>query len=144
MSDSGLLLRPAKQDDAAFILQLEKTGMQTHAKKLWGTWRASADLQTMDLAGHEIIIFDDTMVGCVAVTWHADHMRVNKHYIAPAQQGCGIGAHVLNAKIDEARIRGLPVVVSTLSPNLRAVAFYERAGFIVTAADAKRIMLSTR
>jgi len=144
MSDSGLRLRPAKREDAAFILQLEKAGMQTHATKLWGTWRASADLDTLDLAGHEIIILDDTAVGCVAVTWHADHMRLCKLYIAPAQQGCGIGAKVLAAKIDDARARGLPVVVSTLSPNLRAIAFYERAGFTVTATDRERIMLSTR
>jgi len=143
MSDGVLLLRPARQEDAAFILQLEKDGMHAHAKKLWGTWRASADLRTLDLAGHEIIILDDTPVGCMAVTWHADHMRLRKLYIAPAQQGCGIGAKVLAAKIDEASDRELPVVVSTLSPNLRAIAFYERAGFTVTATDRERIMLST-
>lgn len=144
MSDSALLLRAAKPDDAAFILQMEKAGMQTHAEKLWGTWRASAGLQTLDLEGHEIIIIDDTPVGCIAVTWHADHLRLRKFYIAPAQQGRGIGAKVLAAKIDDASARGLPVVVSTLSPNLRAIAFYIRAGFKVTATDRERIMLSTR
>lgn len=111
--------------------------MRGYAEALWGSWRPSATMGTLPLDGHEIVLLDGEAVGCVAATWHADHLFIDKLYIAPAFQNRGLGAQVLRRKVEEAAARGLPVKLSVLTTN-PARKFYEREGFSVETETAER------
>ncbi len=111
--------------------------MRAYAEALWGAWRPSATIETMDLAGHEVIEEDGAPSGCTAVTWHPDHMFVDKLYVEPAFQGRGIGAVAVRAKTDAAGAFGLPTKLSVLVTN-PADRFYRREGFVLESETSER------
>ena len=54
--------------------------------------------------------------------------------IASLHPGCGIGQALVAAAEAEARRLGLaPIVLCTTNDNLRALAFYQRVGFVLAA-----------
>lgn len=111
--------------------------MRTYAEALWGAWRPSATAETLDVAGHDILLVGDESCGCIAVTWHPDHMFVDKLYIPPAHQGQGIGAVALREKTKLAAERGLPTRLSVLTTN-PADRFYRREGFVLETETSER------
>jgi N-acetylglutamate synthase-like GNAT family acetyltransferase len=133
----AITTRPATVSDANFILKLEALCMRKHAEALWGTWRPSASAETLDVAGHEIIEVAGHLAGCVAVTWHDDHLFVDKLYIHPDRQGHGAGAIILERKVSEAAARKLPTVLSVLTTN-PADSFYRREGFAIVSETTER------
>ena len=130
-------LRPAVRSDASFLLELEEACMRGYAEALWGGWRPTATVETLDIEGHEIIEQDGEAVGCVAMKWHPDHLFIDKLYIAPAYQGRGIGAVVLRGKTEAAAAKGLPTKLSVLTTN-PAERFYRREGFVLEAETPER------
>lgn len=130
-------LRPAKRSDAIYLLELEEACMRAYAEALWGSWRPSDTEETLDLAGHEVIELEGHPCDCVAVSWHPDHMFIEKLYIGPAYQGRGIGAFALSAKTNIAAERGLPTKLSVLTTN-PADRFYKREGFTLEAETPER------
>ncbi len=111
--------------------------MRGYAEALWGSWRQSDTAETLDLAGHEIVEVAGRSCGCIAVSWHPDHMFVEKLYINPENQGRGIGGYALKAKVDLAAERGLPTKLSVLVTN-PADRFYRREGFVLESETAVR------
>ncbi len=111
--------------------------MRGYAEALWGEWRPSASVETLEIAGHEIIEFDGERTGCVAVTWHPDHLFVGKLYIEPAFQGRGIGAFALKTQVEAAVRQGLPTRLSVLVTN-PADRFYRREGFVLESETTER------
>ena len=132
-----IALRPAEISDAKYLLELEETSMRGYAEALWGNWRPSATVETLEIAGHEIIELNGRAVGCIAVTWHSDHMFVEKLYIDPEFRSQGIGASALRSKTDAAAAMGLPTKLSVLSTN-PADRFYRREGFTLEAETPER------
>lgn len=136
-----ITLRPADKAHARYLLDLEETCMRGYAEALWGNWRPSDSAESLDVAGHELIVLDGEVVGCVAVTWHPDHLFIDKLYIAPPFQGRGIGAAVLRGKVDEAAGRMLATKLSVLATN-PAIGFYRREGFVLETETAERRRMS--
>lgn len=136
-----LSLRPATRADASYLLALEEACMRGYAEALWGHWRPSATVETLDASGHEIIERDGEKVGCVAVTWEPDHLFIDRLYIAPAFQRQGIGAVILKRLSEQAATRGLPTKLSVLITN-PADKFYAREGFIVESETPERRRMS--
>lgn len=110
--------------------------MRGYAEALWGSWRPSMD-ETLNLAGFEVIEVDGFAAGCVAVTWHHDHLFINKLYLLPDHQGRGIGSVVLRAKTEVAGQTGLPTRLSVLVTN-PADRFYRREGFVLESETPER------
>jgi GNAT superfamily N-acetyltransferase len=129
--------RQATVSDADFILKLEELCMRTYAEALWGKWKPSATAETLDVSGHEIIEVAGHAAGCIAITWHDDHLFVDKLYIHPDRQGHGVGALVLEKKVSEAAARKLPTILSVLTTN-PADGFYRREGFTVVSETSER------
>ncbi|MCT8160196.1 GNAT family N-acetyltransferase [Pseudoruegeria sp. SHC-113] len=130
--------RAAKPGDAAFILDLERTGMEAYAVALWGQWRPSATLETLSLAGHRILQAGARDVGCLALWEDPSCLFVKKLYIAPEARGRGHGAWALTQLTAEAQARGLPIRLNVLVTN-PALRFYRREGFRVCARSPERI-----
>lgn len=130
-------LRSARRPDVGYLLELEETCMRGYAEALWGSWRPSDTVETLDLTGHEVIELDGQACGCIAVTWHPDHLFVEKLYIDPAYQRRGIGAYALRVKTEAAANKGLPTKLSVLTTN-PADRFYRREGFTLETETAER------
>ncbi len=115
--------------------------MRGHAQALWGEWRPSADVHTLDLTGHEIIEVSGNSVGCLAVEQARDHIRIRKLYIDAPHRRQGIGAAVLAQAVRAADSNGMKTRLSTLTPNYDAIRFYEREGFHIIATTQERVLL---
>jgi GNAT superfamily N-acetyltransferase len=83
---------------------------------------------------------DGAPVATVSSSVLDDHVRVNELVVLPALQNRGLGAFLLHRVLDQARGICLPVRLRTLRLN-RAVRFYQRHGFVVTAQDEAYIDL---
>ena len=132
-----IALRSALRSDAKYVVDLEEVCMRGYVVALWGKWHLSNTADTLELAGHEIIEVNDQPAGCIAVTWHPDHMFIEKLYIDPAFQGRGVGASAQRSKTDAAARVGLPTKLSVLTTN-PADRFYRREGFTLEAETSER------
>ncbi|MET0170316.1 MAG: GNAT family N-acetyltransferase [Aliihoeflea sp.] len=111
--------------------------MRGYAEALWGAWKRSTKPEQLDTNNHFLTERDGAVVGCIAETWHADHLFIEKLYVDTPFQGQGIGAAVLRMKTDQAAARHLPTILSVLTTN-PADAFYRREGFTVASETPER------
>ena len=132
----------ATKADATFLADLEAEVMRDHATALWGHFRP-AEVSTFDITSTQIIHKADRRIGYVTVERNDDHMRLSKLYLAPSAQGKGIGAKVLASVRDAADKASLPLRLSVLTPNQRALSFYLRQGLRVSETTAERVFLQT-
>lgn len=134
--------RAAVPGDEPYLHWLEEACMRDYAVALWGSWRPRpADALILD--EHRLIVADGEDAGCVSVTLRADHLWVNKLYVAPAYQKRGYGAFALRQVLGEAGAIGLPVRLSVLTTN-PAVAFYRREGLVIYEETAERRFMTSR
>ena len=130
----------AQPEDHAFLKSLEAEVMGDHAAALWGSV-ARAEFSSFDLANTRIVHDDARALGYVTVEPAEDHVRLRKLYLDPEAQGQGIGAELLRLVREEAGAAGLPLRLSVLRPNQRAVDFYLREGMTVAEETPERIFL---
>lgn len=133
-------LRPALKSDAEFLAALEAEVMGPHAAALWGRY-LPVPVSAYDLASTRLILHGDVAVGYVTVETNADHLRLRKLYLGARAQGQGVGAAVLALIRQEAADQDLPLRLSVLTPNQRALAFYLREGLQITDSTAERVFL---
>lgn len=87
-----------------------------------------------------VVELNGESVAAVSSSLHDDHLRVNELVVLPAFQNRGIGSRLLLQEIERARDVGVPVRLHTFRLN-RALKFYERHGFVVTARRGEYIDL---
>ena len=133
-------LRVACEEDKPFLRWLEEVCMRDYAIALWGAWRPRPE-EKLVLQDHRIVV-DNGDIGCVATVRGADHIWIDRLYIAPSHQRRGLGAAVLRMVIAEATASSLPVRLSVLTTN-PAIAFYIREGLRVYEETPERIFLTT-
>jgi GNAT superfamily N-acetyltransferase len=136
-----IVLRAAGECDKPFLKWLEEACMRDYAIALWGVWRPRPEKAGV-LDGTRIIVDDGEDAGCVATTRHADHIWIDRLYIAPSQQRRGLGAAVLQMVISEGAASNLPVRLSVLTTN-PAIAFYMREGLRVYEETPERMFMTT-
>lgn len=127
-------LRPALPEDEAFLLALRKQTMTEHLA------RVGLDLGDEQHRQRLLANYADASVICVGnedvglcKAYRAETAWVLMQIqLAPAWQGRGIGAEVIETLIARARKEGLPVTLSVLKGN-PAKRLYERLGFCVFA-----------
>ena len=97
--------------------------------------------QRFERGDFRVINCAGTDVGIMAVNVAADCMKVNQLFLLPEHQGKGIGRRCMLLIMEEARQLGLPVRLRVLKVNPRAIAFYERLGFMHTGeTDTHQLM----
>lgn len=115
--------------------------MRDYAIALWGAFRPRPD-DKLVLQEHRIVVDKGEAVGCVATVRGADHIWIDRLYIAPSHQRRGLGAAVLQMVIAEATASNLPVRLSVLTSN-PAIAFYIREGLRMYEETPERIFMTT-
>lgn len=117
--------------------------MADHARALWGAFHPAA-LSAFDLSNTRLVLVDGARAGYVTVERNAGHLRLRKLYLSPSHQGQGYGRQILARIRAEAAADRLPLRLSVLQSNARALAFYRREGLVVTDTTSDRIFLETR
>jgi GNAT superfamily N-acetyltransferase len=133
-------LRPATSDDMAFALHVTEACMRTYAEQAWGRWDGRADL---DLTFDEIIQLAGNDIGLFGVDRSSDHWFLDKFYILPAHQNCGVGSFLLQRLIDDAKSARTPLRLTVLEVN-PARRLYERHGFVWTHTVSPRLHMEWR
>jgi ribosomal protein S18 acetylase RimI-like enzyme len=129
-------LREARPSDAPFLLSLAREAYREVLSLQFDGWNEAVHgarfAEKLASLPFSVVELNGEPVGTVSTSTHEDHLRVNELVVLPAFQNRGIGAFLLLRELERARSIGLPVRLHTLRLN-RALGFYERHGFVVTA-----------
>jgi GNAT superfamily N-acetyltransferase len=143
----ALTLREATAEDATFLVALARAAYEEVLTAQFQGWDEAVHgkryAEKVASLPFEIVELNGERVGTVSSSVHADHLRVDELVVLPAFQNRGIGAFLLLGAIERARSLGLPVRLHTFRLN-RALRFYERHGFVVTARGDVNIDLECR
>jgi ribosomal protein S18 acetylase RimI-like enzyme len=69
-------------------------------------------------------------VGIMATAGAPDCVKLNQLFVLPAHQGKGIGRRCMSLVMGEELELGVPVQLHVMKVNPRALAFYQRLGFV--------------
>ena len=152
---ASLTLRPVHAADAAFLRHLY---FQVHRGDFNLTDSAQLDsilnlqfsarrqhyLLQFPNARHFIVVFNTDAVGQLRMERTAQELRLIDISILPAHQNRGIGTELLGRLQKEATEAHLPLRLSVLHSNLRALRLYESLGFGVIDSAAPYISLEWR
>lgn len=131
-----LTLREAGAEDRVFLLSLAREAYREVLARQFGGWDESVHgtrfAEKVSSLPFLVAELDGKPVAAVSSSLHGDHLRVNELVVLSAFQNRGIGSRLLLRELERARGVGVPVRLHTFRLN-RALQFYERHGFIVTA-----------
>ncbi len=82
------------------------------------------------LETHQIIEHEGRAIGCLALRWLPDQVKLDRLFLLPEHQKRGIGAELTRGVLAQARAAGLPVRLRVLRVN-PARRLYQRLGFAV-------------
>ena len=131
-------LRPAAEQDRAFLYALHCQTMRAMIEQTWG-WDEAWQKQDFNRRFREytvsIIETADRATGALLLESKPDSIYIHELQVSPGYQGLGIGGAVVQWVLEQAASRGVSVTLSALEVNPRARQLYERLGFQVTAFD---------
>ena len=129
-------LREATATDAPFLLSLARDAYRDVLALQFDGWDDSIHgvrfAEKVASLPFRIAELNGEPVATVSSSIHPDHVRVNELVVLPRCQNRGLGSFLLLQEIERARIVGLPIRLHTFRLN-RALRFYVRHGFVVTA-----------
>lgn len=91
-----------------------------------------------------VIEVDGERAGRLRVVRAPDHWELAGIQLLPAHQGRGLGTHLIEQFLGDARAAGLPAQVRVEADNPGALRLYERLGFAEVGRDEKEIRLQAR
>ena len=124
-------LRPATDEDYGFLWWLHRATMRPYVEKTWGwdeQWQAQYFRDRFDPTTREIIECVGVPIGCISVERPEDRICLSVIEIAPDHQNRGIGTKLIQALLNEADSRGVPVELRVLKVD-PARRLYERLEF---------------
>jgi ribosomal protein S18 acetylase RimI-like enzyme len=143
MSAPRIHLRAALPSDEPFLLALRKQTMTEHFARVGLVFDDAYHRQRMlvNYADASVICLGAEDIGLLKACRRETAWVLMQIQMAPAWQGRGIGAAVIQTLIDRAREDGLPVTLSVLKGN-PARRLYERLGFRVVSEDEHEYTLT--
>ena len=141
----NLTLRKAGPGDSEFVYFVKKAAVGEYVEKAWG-WDEDEQRrlheQRFGAQDFRVINVDGTDVGIMSAVEGPDCVKVNQLYILPEHQGRGIGRECMLMMMEQGRRLGLPVRLRVLKVNPRALAFYERLGFVRSGETDSHIQMA--
>lgn len=137
----AVYVRPATDKDVTFLVDVVLVTARAQGRVPDDlderAWRASFGDETLRrIAGdsaHDatyVIEIDGERAGRLRIVRAPDHRELAGIELLPAHQGQGLGTHLIEQFLVDARDRGLPARVSAQRDNPRARALLERLGFV--------------
>jgi GNAT superfamily N-acetyltransferase len=130
-------LRQSNTADAPLFYRVIDQTMRNFIIATWGGWDESrVQRESHEDSGSpnaQVIQVRNTAVGVFLVERGPTHIQLEQIYLLPEYQRMGIGTVLINGLITEAEQSKVPIRLRVLAVN-PAKRFYERFGFVVTAA----------
>jgi ribosomal protein S18 acetylase RimI-like enzyme len=136
--------RDAQKTDEEFVNTLTRTTMREYVEATWASEEKRElyyEVNRFRQEGTEIILYDGTDVGQIAVSKKDDRIIIDEIHILPEYQGKGIGKRVLQNVLEYAFANNLPVELFLLRTN-PVKRLYERLGFKVYKEDEFRYYMT--
>lgn len=129
-----ITLRIARSEDLEFLFSLLKAALGPYIERTYGAWH-EAEQHERFITGtrpetHEVVELAGEAVGCLAVEWLPDQVKLNRVFLLPGVQGRGIGTQLVRQVLAQARASHLPVRLRVFKVN-PAQRLWQRLGFIV-------------
>jgi ribosomal protein S18 acetylase RimI-like enzyme len=94
-------------------------------------------------AEFSVVLSDDEPIGRLFLHRGPDGLHLIDIALLPPWRGLGLGTRLLRVLLEEARAGGRPIVAHVESGN-RALALYERLGFVVTGSQGIYLRIEWR
>ena len=151
----SVFLRPATEHDIAFLADVSIVATRSAGRlpaefdePAWregfGEWTHE---QVQGLVEHSttyVVEIDGESAGRLRVVRAPDHLELAGLQLLPAHQGQGIGTHLVEQLLVEARDTGLQMRLSVDVDNPRARALYSRLGFVATGETDAEVHMEWR
>jgi len=132
---AGVELRSATRADLHIAMTALEASMRDSVEAAYGAWDAAEQralfARSFDLASHRIVRCDGADAGVLAVESRVHCLHLARVFLLPRFQRRGIGARIVSALLESARVRPCALELSVLRTNPAAFRFYERLGFRV-------------
>ena len=137
-SNLQILLREATDSDSELAYKIKKAAFSQYVTNLYGCWdefeQHGYHQSRFVFQNFKIIIVNGKTAGSLEVVAEPECINVRQLMILPEHQGKGIGAHCMAVIRAEAEKLGVPIRLQVMKVNPRALLFYKRLGFVVSAS----------
>ena len=136
-----VFVRPATEHDVTFLTDVVVVATRAQGREPddfdeaayrrgFAEWTGEQVRGEVEHSETSVIEIEGERAGRLRVVRAPDHMELAGIQLLPAHQGHGIGTHLIEQFLVEARDAGLPARISVEKDNPRARALYERLGFV--------------
>lgn len=141
---NSLTLRKASPNDSEFAYCTRRAAFKEYIEKV-EAWNEDEQRQLHEhrfgAQDFRVINQDGIDVGIMGVVKAPDCVKVNQLFISPEHQGKDIGRRCMLLIMEEARQASLPMRLRVMKVNPRALAFFQRLGFIcIEETDTHHLM----
>lgn len=141
-----LTYRATTASDWPFVRAAHHEALRDVIVRTWGPWDEAVQdrftRQEFDTGTVEIILEAGVPVGYRVVERTAAHIELHKILFVPQAQGRGLGTIALRTLQSEATDAGVPLRLAVRHANERALALYERLGFVRADVDAHHVRMT--
>ena len=141
---NSLTLRKAGPNDSEFAYRARRAAFKEYVEKV-EAWDEDEQRQLHEqrfgAQDFRVINLAGTDVGIMGVAKTPDCVKVNQLFLLPEHQGKDIGRRCMLLIMEEARQLGLRVRLRVMKVNPRALAFFQRLGFMrIDETDTYHLM----
>jgi len=144
--EDAVTLRPCTHGDSDFYYNVKKTALLSYVEQTYGEWKEDYQrdrhVQNFKPEFTQIIQFNLTDIGIIAIEEDSDTMTVHNIEILPEYQNRGIGSHLMKKIILNAKEKGKNISLQVFKTNPKARALYERLGFKVETETETHFLMS--
>ena len=136
----SVFVRPATEHDVTFLTDVVIVATRSQGRLAedfdedefragFAEWTHEQVRGQIEFSETSVIEIDGERAGRLRIVRAPDHHELAGIQLLPAHQGHGIGTHLVEQFLVEARDAGLPARIAVEKDNPRARALYERLGF---------------
>jgi len=137
---------PADESHREFSYMVKKAAEGEYITQIWG-WDEDIQIDFHAAAWQQdrpdIIIYNDKIIGTIAVIENEDDIEVKQFFILPEYQNRGIGSYLLKQVLDEADHSGRIAKLKYLKNN-PVGSLYKRNGFEIVGAAENFYLMERR
>jgi ribosomal protein S18 acetylase RimI-like enzyme len=148
----SVFVRPATEHDVTFLTDVVVVSTRAQGRLPadfdesefragFAEWTGEQVRGEVEHSQTSVIEIEGERAGRLRVVRAPDHVELAGIQLLPAHQGHGIGTHLVEQIVTDARRAGLPVRLSVEKDNPRARALYERLGFVAVGETESDVLL---
>lgn len=129
----SITVRPATAGDQPFLERTFLASMQAAITAARGRWNEEHEVrqfrEQLDLRSTHVIEVADSSVGFYTLRLCPSEAELHTICVRPRHQNQGVGTFIIQELLALVRAQDIPLALSVLKANRRALALYKRLGF---------------